>query len=193
MCESRQDIFHNNVLYKGDRAFAERHVLCTRFANVSQRDRFVFISMGLKIIFHWFGLMSWRIRYEYSQSWNAALCNNRPTTCGEKQQQLSRSEQRKGTPLRKHTNKDHFRCLITIWSIARRGLNELIFVKTSNSTKTDIFLIYFACSSKLVRATSDTFSQHGSHIFWQFLHVKLNFILTGCREELAAAVYVIWR
>ncbi len=57
----------------------------------------------------------------------------------------SRSEQRKGTPLRKSTNKDHFRCLITIWSIgiARRGLNELIFVKTSNSTKTDIF--HFFC------------------------------------------------
>ncbi len=30
------------------------------------------------------------------------------------------------------TNKDHFRCLITIWSIgiARRGPYELIFVKT---------------------------------------------------------------
>ncbi len=40
------------------------------------------------------------------------------------------SERRKGTPLRKRTNKDTFRCLITIWStgIARRGLNELIFV-----------------------------------------------------------------
>ncbi len=44
----------------------------------------------------------------------------------------------KGTPLRKRTNKDHCRCFITIWSIgiARRRLNELIFVKTSNSTKT---------------------------------------------------------
>ncbi len=43
---------------------------------------------------------------------------------------------REGTPLRKRTNKDHFRYLITIWSteIARRGLNEIIFVKTSNST-----------------------------------------------------------
>ncbi len=31
----------------------------------------------------------------------------------------------KGTPLRKCTNKDNFRCLLTIWSIgiARRGLN----------------------------------------------------------------------
>ncbi len=76
---------------------------------------------------------------------NAALCNNRLTTCGEKQQQSSRSEQSKGTPLRNHTNNDHFRCLINIWSIgiARRGLNELIFVKTSNSTKTDIF--HFFC------------------------------------------------
>ncbi len=100
--------------------------------------------MGLKIIFHWFGLMSSRIRYEFSQSWNAALCNNRPTTCGEKQQS-SRSEQRKGTPLRKRTNKDHFSWVITIWSIgiARRGHNELIFVKTSNLTKTDIFHFFY--------------------------------------------------
>ncbi len=48
----------------------------------------------------------------------------------------------KGTPLRK----GHFRCLITIWSIGivRRGLNELlIVVKTSNSTKTDIFHFFF--------------------------------------------------
>ncbi len=39
---------------------------------------------------------------------------------------------KKGAPLRKHTNKDHFRCLITIWriGIARRGLNELVFVET---------------------------------------------------------------
>ncbi len=48
---------------------------------------------------------------------------------------------RNGTPHRKRTNKDNFRCLITIWNIgvASRGLNELIFVKTSNSTKIDIF------------------------------------------------------
>ncbi len=32
-------------------------------------------------------------------------------------QQSSRSEQRNGTPLRKRTNKDDFRCLITIWCI----------------------------------------------------------------------------
>ncbi len=46
-----------------------------------------------------------------------------------------RSERRKGNPLRKYTIKDTFRCLITMWSIgiAKRGLNELIFVKTSNS------------------------------------------------------------
>ncbi len=57
----------------------------------------------------------------------------------------TRSEQRKGTPLRKRTNKDNFRCLITIWSIgiARRGLNELIFVKTSNLTKINIFHFFF--------------------------------------------------
>ncbi len=47
----------------------------------------------------------------------------------------SRPEVSREKVLRKHTNKDHFRCLITIWSIgmARRGLNELIFVKTSKS------------------------------------------------------------
>ncbi len=37
-----------------------------------------------------------------------------PTTFGEKQKQSSRSDQKKGIPLRKHTNKDTFRCLITI-------------------------------------------------------------------------------
>ncbi len=57
----------------------------------------------------------------------------------------SSSEKRKGTPLRKRTNKDLFRCLITIWNIGivRRWLNELNFEKTSNSTKTDIF--HFFC------------------------------------------------
>ncbi len=37
---------------------------------------------------------------------------------------------------------DDFRCLITVWSIriARRGLNELVFVKTSNSTNLVLFL-----------------------------------------------------
>ncbi len=36
----------------------------------------------------------------------------------------AKSEWKKGAPLRKCTNKDHFRCLITIWSIviARQGL-----------------------------------------------------------------------
>ncbi len=39
-------------------------------------------------------------------------------------------------------NKDHFRCLITIWNIgiARRGLNEL---KTWNLTK--IYIFTFLC------------------------------------------------
>ncbi len=52
----------------------------------------------------------------------------------------TRSERRKVHPLRKYTIKDTFRCLITMWSngIAKRGLNELIFVKTSNS-------IFFTC------------------------------------------------
>ncbi len=37
---------------------------------------------------------------------------------------------------------DDFRCFITVWSIgiARRGLNELVFVKTSNSTNLVFFL-----------------------------------------------------
>jgi len=70
-------------------------VLCTCFAYVSQRDCFGFISMGLKIIFHWFGLMSFDMNIH-----KAGL------NYGEKQQQLSRSEQRKGTPLRKRTIKD---------------------------------------------------------------------------------------
>ncbi len=47
----------------------------------------------------------------------------------------TRSERRKGNPLRKYTIKDSFRYLITIWSIgiAKRGLNEQIGVKTSKS------------------------------------------------------------
>ncbi len=41
---------------------------------------------------------------------------------------LREASREKGTPLRKHTNKDTFRCLITIRSIgnARQGLNEHI-------------------------------------------------------------------
>ncbi len=76
-----------------------------------------------------------------------------------------RRERRKGTPLGKRTNKDNFRCLITIWSIGitRRGLNQLIFVKTSNSNKIDIFH-FFAFSSKLAPVRSNSFCQHGSHI-----------------------------
>ncbi len=50
-------------------------------------------------------------------------------------------ERRKGTPLRIVQIKVTFRCFITIWSIgiARRGLDELTFVKIYNS---------LACSSK---------------------------------------------
>ncbi len=57
----------------------------------------------------------------------------------------ARSERRKAIPLRKYTIKDTFRYLITIWSlgIAKRGLNEHIFVKTSNLTKIDIFHFFF--------------------------------------------------
>jgi len=48
------------------------------------------------------------------------------------------------TPLKTHTNKDTFRCVFAIWSIgiARQGLNEVILVKTSILTKTDIFHLF---------------------------------------------------
>ncbi len=60
-------------------------------------------------------------------------------------QSAREASREKGTPLRKYTLKDTFRCLITIWSIgiAKRGLNEHIFVKTSKSTKIDIFHFFF--------------------------------------------------
>ncbi len=82
----------------------------------------------------------------------------------------ARSERRKGNPLRKYTIKDTFRCLITMWSIgiAKRGLNELIFVKTSNSTKIDIFHFFsFFLPVMLAqnsRAHLHSFCQHWSHI-----------------------------
>ncbi len=77
---------------------------------------------------------------------------------------VQESSREKCTPPRKRTNKDHFRCLITIWSIgiSRRWLNEQIFVKIWNSTKIKMFH-FFVCSSKLDRAHSDSFCQHGSH------------------------------
>ncbi len=55
--------------------------------------------------------------------------------------------ERKGTPFWKRTNTDDCRCLITIWKswIARWGLNDLIFVKTSNS-KFSIFCVYLKLS-----------------------------------------------
>ncbi len=58
----------------------------------------------------------------------------------------ARSEWRKGNPLRKYTIKDTFRCLITIWSIgiAKWGLNEHIFVKTSNSTFFTFLFIFLS-------------------------------------------------
>ncbi len=56
---------------------------------------------------------------------------------------------REETPLRKRSNKDNFRCFITIWSIwiTKRGLNELTFVK-----------------SKLACAYSDSRRQHESQM-----------------------------
>jgi len=92
-----------------------------------------------------------KIRYEYSESWNAAFYNRTKLVLREVPVIKKKAEkngifhgQRKGTPHRKHTNKDTFRCLIAIWSIgiARRELNELIFVKTSNSIKIDIFHLF---------------------------------------------------
>ncbi len=46
-----------------------------------------------------------------------------------------RIERRNGTPLRKGTNKDHFRCLIICQALGSldEGLMNSIFVKTSNS------------------------------------------------------------
>ncbi len=79
----------------------------------------------------------------------------------------TRSERRKGNPLRKYTIKDTFRYLITIWSIgiAKRGLNEQFFVKTSNSTKINIFhfFFFFFLPKQPVRILH-SFCQHGSHI-----------------------------
>ncbi len=94
MCEYWQAIFCNNILNREIARSRKGTSLCMRFANISQRcNLFVFISLSLKITFHCFGLMSWRILYKYSQSWNAVLCNNRRTRS--EQQQSSRSEQRK--------------------------------------------------------------------------------------------------
>ncbi len=64
----------------------------------------------------------------------SGMLQYRHATCGEKQRAG------KKLFLRKCTDKDNFKCLITIWSfgIARRGLKELSFVKTSNSNQ-DIF------------------------------------------------------
>ncbi len=88
----------------------------------------------------------------------------------------ARSEWRKGTPLRKRTNKDHFRCLITIWSIviARRGLNA---EKTWNSAKIDIFH-FFVCILKLARVHSDSFCQHRSYLHYTVYFLNFSFELT---------------
>ncbi len=69
--------------------------------------------------------------------------------------QLSYRKGKRSSSLRKRTNKDNCRCLITPWSIGITGkvLNELIFEETSNS-----IYLFFACSSKC------WFCQPGSHI-----------------------------
>ncbi len=96
----------------------------------------------------------------------------------------ARSKRRKGTPLRKRTNKDHFRCLISICStgITRRGLNELIFVKTSNSTKNQHFSLFFACSSKLVWITCMIL--FFSHVCLFFVAWQLRSLWTVVGKEL---------
>jgi len=68
------------------------------------------------------------------------------------------------------TNKDTLRYLIAIWSIgiARRRLNELIFVKTSISSTC------FACSLKLAHAHSESFCQDGSHIVTKCSHLIMS-------------------
>ncbi len=70
------------------------------------------------------------------------LLGSRAVMCALQMTVSARSERRKVHPLRKYTIKDTFRCLITMWSIgiAKQGLNELIFVKTS---KSDLYPIYF--------------------------------------------------
>ncbi len=121
-CKSCHAIFLNNILY--------REIVCSRKGTSyvyalcecqSAVRSFCFHQHGFKN-FHWFGVMSWRIREKYSQSWNAVLCNNRRVRS--EQKQSSRSEQRKRYSSQK-TYKVNFRCLITIWStgIARRGFN----------------------------------------------------------------------
>ncbi len=54
----------------------------------------------------------------------------------------TRIEQRKGIPLRKHTNNTllDVQLLFLAFAIPRRGLNELIFVKSSNLTFFHFFL-----------------------------------------------------
>ncbi len=77
-----RNVLYREIMYSGEACFM--HTLCK-----CQSVLFwVFNSMGLKIIFHCFGPMSLRTQYEYSQSWNAVLCNNKHTTCGEKQHKL---------------------------------------------------------------------------------------------------------
>ncbi len=94
MCEYWQAIFCNNILNREiARSRKGTSCVCALRISVSGAIFFFFISLGLKITFHCFGLMSWRILYKYSQSWNAVLCNNRRTRS--EQQQSSRSEQRK--------------------------------------------------------------------------------------------------
>ncbi len=77
-----------------------------------------------------------------------------------------------------HLSKTYkWRCLTSIWSIGItiRGLNELIFVKTSKSTKIDFFVVvivcFFACSqccqlSNFVVKFSN-FSDYPSNFFFK--------------------------
>ncbi len=87
----------------------------------------------------------------------------------------ARSEWRKGTPLRKRTNKDHFRCLITIWSIviARRGLNELIY-----STHLKNIFHFFVCILKLACVHSDSFCQLRSYLHYTIYFFNFSFEFT---------------
>ncbi len=100
--------------------------------------------MSVSAIILFSSAWTWKnpIRYEYSQSTNASLCKKLTNNFWWEAEAVIQKWSEKGIPLRKHKNKDIFRCLITIWSngIARKQLNELISVKTSISN-----IFHFFC------------------------------------------------
>ncbi len=68
MCESCQVIFRNNILYREIvHSLKGMSYACTLRMSVSGVRSICFRQHGFKITFHWFGLVSWRIQYKYSQ------------------------------------------------------------------------------------------------------------------------------